>query len=99
MTFEVPESKASKGQDQFPFTIPGHPGKFSIKKAKYLTIGQAEALEAPESASIVLDVFGKAGTKQGDAVRSLDQDQFKALVAAWQADSDVTLGESKASAS
>lgn len=95
--FEVPESKASKGQDQFAFKIAGKP--YSIKKAKYLTIGQAEALETPESSSVVLDVFGKAGTKQGDAVRSLEQEQFKSLVAAWKEDSGVSPGESEASAS
>ena len=99
MTFEVPASKASKGQDQFPFTIPGHPGKFTVKKAKYLSVGQAEALESPDSVTVVLELFGKTGTKQGDAVRSLDQEQFEALIEAWQADSEVSLGESKASAS
>lgn len=99
MTFEVPASKASKGQDRFAFTVPGHPGKFSIKKAKFISVGQAAALETPESANVVLDLFGEAGTKQGDAVRSLDTEQFSALVDAWKADSDITLGESEASAS
>lgn len=97
MTFKVPESKASKGQDRFEFEIEGK--SYSIRKAKFLSVGDAERLENPESASVVLDLFGKAGTKAGDAVRGLDQEQFSALVEAWQADSKVTLGESAASAS
>lgn len=97
MTFKVPESKASKGQDKFPFEIGGQ--SFTIRKAKFLSVGDAEKLENPESVSVVLDLFGKAGTKAGDAVRALDQEQFGALVEAWQADSKVSLGESSASAS
>jgi hypothetical protein len=99
MTFEVPASKASIGQDVFKFKIPGRSGEFSVKRAKFLSVGDAEALETPDNASVVLDLFGKKGTKQGDAVRTLDTEQFQALVDAWQADSDVTLGESEASAS
>jgi len=97
MAFEVPASKASVGQDKFTFKIDGK--QFSIKKAKYLTIGEAEALESPESSTVVLDIFGRRGTKQGDAVRSLDQEQFAALVEAWKLDSGVGVGESGASSS
>lgn len=95
--FEVPASKASKGQDQFRFKIGSK--SYSVKKAKHLSIGAAESLANPESASVVIDLFGKKGTAQGDAVRSLDQDQFQALVDAYMADSAVTLGESGASTS
>jgi hypothetical protein len=95
MVYEVPASKASKGQDQFEFKIGDD--AFRIRKLKFLSIGQAEALEAPDSVSVVLDLFGRAGTKQGDAVRSLDKEQFEALVEAWQADSGASLGESEAS--
>lgn len=97
MTYEVPASKASIGQNVFEFSI--GKDKFKVKRAKYLSVGEAEALEAPDNVSVVLDLFGARGTKQGDAVRGLDSEQFQALVAAWQADSDVTLGESEASAS
>lgn len=97
MTFEVPASKASIGQDKFKFSIDGN--DYSIKRAKFLSVGEAEALESPESVTVMLDLFGKKGTKAGDAVRGLDSDQFQALVDAWQKDSDVTLGESEASAS
>lgn len=97
MTFTVPESKRSKGQDEFTFEIAGK--QYAIKKAKFLTIGEAEALESPESSTVVLDIFGRKGTKQGDAVRSLDQEQFSALVEAWKLDSGVGVGESGASSS
>ena len=97
MTFEVPESNASVGQDEFKFKIAGK--QYAIKKAKFLTVGEAEALESPESSTVVLDLFGRKGTKQGDAVRSLNQEQFSALVEAWKLDSGVGVGESGASSS
>lgn len=95
MTFEVPASKASVEQDVFKFTIPGHKSQFSVKRLKFLSIGQRADLG--DNAARILDFFGAEGTKQGDAVRSLDAEQFKALSDAWQADSDVTLGEPEAS--
>ena len=54
-------------------------------------------VERADNTARILDFFGAEGTKQGDAVRSLDAEQFKALSDAWQADSDVTLGEPEAS--
>lgn len=95
--FEVPAAKASKGQDLFRFKIGGK--SYSVKKAKHLSIGDAERLANPESATVVIDLFGKQGTAQGTAVRSLEQDQFQALVNAYMDDSKVTLGESGASES
>jgi len=95
--FEVPASKASKGQDLFKFKIGGR--TYSAKKAKYLSVGQAEALENPASSTVVLDLFGEKGTPAGDAIRALNQEQFEALVDAYMADSKVTLGESEASES
>ncbi len=93
--FEVPASKASHKQNVFEFKIAGK--TYSVPKTKFLPVGVIEALEAPESSTTVLDVFGKKGTRVGEAVRSLDAEQLEALVAAWQADSDVSLGESEAS--
>lgn len=95
MTFKVPESKRSVEQDVFEFDIDGK--SYKIKRAKYLTVGEAESLEDPESSTVVLDLFGRKGTKQGDAVRSLDAEQFEALVEAWKQDSGVGVGESEAS--
>lgn len=97
MTFQVPASKASIGQNVFEFTI--GKDKFKVKRTKFLTVDEAVALGSDDNVVAALALFGAAGTKQGDAVRALDVEQFQALVAAWQADSGVTLGESEASAS
>lgn len=95
MVYEVPASKASKGQDQFEFSIGGQ--AFKVKKLKFIPIGQRAAISDNGGAQV--DFFGAAGTKQGDAVRALDEEQYTALVEAWQADSGVTVGESEASSS
>lgn len=95
MTFEVPPSKASIGQDEFKFTIGGD--EFAVRKLKYLPIGTRA--DIGDDSDALLEFFAPNGTKQGDAVRGLDAEQFEALTTAWQKDSDVTLGESEASAS
>jgi hypothetical protein len=95
--FEVPASKASKGQDRFEFSIPGATGKFSVKKLKFLSVGKRD--EIGDGGRPMLDFFCEGPAKQGEGVRALDEEQFNALVNAWQADSGVTLGESEASAS
>lgn len=95
MVFKVPASKQSVGQDQFTFEI--GEDEFSIKKAKFISIGQLELLES--NATAALNFFGEPGTKQGIAVRTLEREQFQALVEAWREDSEVTSGESPASAS
>jgi hypothetical protein len=97
MTFEVPASKASIEQDVFKFSIPGHKTMFSVKRLKFLSVGQRESIG--DDTATILDLFGAKGTKQGDAVRSLDEEQFDALSKAWQDDSKITLGESEASSS
>jgi len=96
MTFEVPVSRASVDQDVFKYKI--GEDTFTVKKAKFLSVGQAEALSGADSVSAALNLFGLPGTKAGDAVRSLDQEQFSALIDAWQEDSKIALGESGASA-
>lgn len=97
MTFQVPASKASKGQDKFEFEIGSQ--KFAIRRLKFLTLGQQEVINAPgRTDSDVLDtVFGDASTKCGKAVRGLDSEQFDALYEAWAEDSEVSPGESSAS--
>lgn len=93
--FEVPAAKASKGQDRFEFSVPGKSGKFHVKKLKFLPIGAREDI-ADGGAPLVAFFCGE--TKgQTEAVKSLLEDQFQALVEAWQSDSGVTLGESEAS--
>ncbi len=95
--FEVPAAKKSKGQDRFPFTIPGVEGRFSVRKLKFLSVGQRE--EIADGGSGMIAFFCGSTAKQAEAVRSLDEDQFNALVTAWQEDSKVTMGESPASSS
>lgn len=97
--YEVPVSQASTGQNKFPFTIPGKDEKFSIKRMKFLKGSELERIENPESISVIYDMFGKVGTPLGDAIRDLDQDQFKALMEAWKADSGMSEGESEGSES
>ena len=95
--FEVPAKKASKGQDRFKFTVPGHPGQFSVRKLKFLSVGKRD--EIGDGGSPLLAFFCEGSAKQDEAVRGLDEDQFNELVKAWQVDSGVSLGESEASSS
>jgi hypothetical protein len=94
MVYEVPASKASKDQDQFPFKIGAK--TFKVKKAKYLSAGQLEDLTSGDMTRI-LDTFGARGTAIGDAVRSLEIEQLTDLANAWTADSGLASGESQAS--
>lgn len=95
MAFQVPASKASIGQDQFTFG-PETGSEYSVKKAKFVPLGTLEALD---DTSAAIEFFGEKGTAQGDFIRSLDPDQFGALVDAWRDDSALTAGESQASGS
>lgn len=92
--YEVPASKASKGQDQFEFKIGGKVHK--VKKAKFLSAGKIEDLTSGDMTRI-LDTFGERGTAIGDAVRSLEIEQLTDLANAWTADSGLSSGESPAS--
>ena len=98
MTFEVPASKRSIKQNQFQFKVPGDRKTYSIPKAKYMTIGQVEAL-ATKGGEVQLtdhlDILGQGDARE--AVRTLDQEQMMALLEAWQADSGLSVGESSAS--
>jgi hypothetical protein len=95
--FEVPAAKKSKGQDRFRFSIPGHEGQFSVRKLKFLSVGERE--EIADGGPGMIAFFCGTIAKQREAVRSLDEEQFNALVTAWQDDSRVTVGEPPASSS
>ena len=98
MAYEVPASKRSIKQNQFQFKVPGDRKTYSIPKAKYMTIGQVEALETKGGEVKLTDLLEILGQGEArDAVRSLDQEQLMALMEAWQADSGLTVGESSAS--
>jgi len=97
MTFKVPESKRSIAQNRFEFELPDG-ATYSIPKAKYLTTGQVEKLSTVGgdlTLTDLLDLFDE--TEAATAVRQLDVEQLQALMAAWQADSGLTVGESSAS--
>lgn len=87
-TFEVPEAKKSTGQDKFAFKIGDL--RITVKKAKFMTVGQLEAMEEP---GVAINFFGKKGTPAGDALRALKREQFEALLEAWRDDSEVKPGE------
>lgn len=94
MAYQVPAAQQSIGQDKFEFG-PETGDEYSVRKAKLLTLGQAESLSANNDAAVTF--FGTAGTPQGDYIRSLTLEQFQGLVAAWRTDSGLTAGESQAS--
>lgn len=95
--FEVPAAKRSKGQDRFRFAVPGHEGQFAVRKLKFLSVGERE--EIADGGPGMIAFFCGSTAKQREAVRSLDEEQFNALVSAWQDDSQVSMGESPASSS
>jgi hypothetical protein len=92
--FEVPNHKKSAKQDRFEFSIDG--AAFSVKRLKFVPMGERATFNDGGNA---LEFFSGTTKKQHDAIHGLIEDEWDALVAAWQQDSDVTLGESEASAS
>ncbi|WNO28729.1 tail assembly chaperone [Microbacterium phage FlameThrower] len=93
MTFKVPESKRSIRQNQFEFQVPGDRKTYRIPKAKYLSIGQVEALASKGDEVQITDILEILGQGEArEAVRTLDQEQLMALMEAWQDDSGITVG-------
>lgn len=96
MVYEVPKSKKSLKQNRFSFKHDGQ--TFELPKFKFLTVGQLELMSGEGTQLTgMLSIAGGADTPLGRAFRELDGEQLEGLVEAWQADSGVTLGESKAS--
>lgn len=93
MAFQVPASKASKGQDQFEFTI--GTATFSVTKTKYVPVPTLIDIEDDLRAAVAF--FAGSTAVQGKAVRGLDREQFAGLLEAWREDSELTEGESQAS--
>lgn len=98
MTFQIPESKRSIAQNRFHATLPDGT-EFSVPKAKYLTMGQVEKLSGDAAEVKFTDILALMGDTDDAlaAVRQLDQEQLQALMAAWQEDSGLVVGESSAS--
>lgn len=102
MVFAVPASKRSLKQNRYEFTIPGDKKKYSIPLAKYLPSGAVERMgELADQVSIfdILSFFDDSEVTEGTAaaVRKLDNEQIMALMADWQKESGITVGESSAS--
>lgn len=97
MVYEVPAAKRSLKQNVFEFKVGAK--TFSVPKFEHLSVGVLESVETAPSNAIgpYLAVFGEADSPAGKAIRTLDKDQLTALIAAWQQDSSVTVGESSAS--
>ncbi|MGH3437083.1 MAG: hypothetical protein ACRDRL_28965 [Sciscionella sp.] len=94
MVFQVPAIAADEAVD-FAFQV----GKstFRVRKAKFLDVDTLETLETDGMAALA---FFKGSTQaQRKAVGALTRDQFVALLAGWYEDSEVSMGESEASAS
>lgn len=93
MPFQVPQSKKSIRQNRFEFDIDGT--TYSIPLLKYAPVEAAEAFENDKPIrALMLAANDKAAA---DIIRSLDGEQFQALMDAWTEASDVTPGESPAS--
>ncbi|WMI34031.1 tail assembly chaperone [Microbacterium phage TukTuk] len=98
MAYEVPASKRSIRQNQFEFKVPGDRKTYRIPKAKYLTMGQIEALQEKKDEVLLTDILEMLGQGEArEAVRTLDQEQLMDLMEAWQTDSGISVGESSAS--
>lgn len=97
MVYEVPAAKRSIEQNTFKFKVGAK--TYSVPKFEFLSVGVLESIEAAPADAIgpYLGVFGEADSPIGKAIRTLDKDQLTGLIQAWQADSDVTVGESEAS--
>ena len=95
--FEVPAAKRSLKQNVFEFKIGTE--TYTVPKFEYLPVGVLEVIESTAADAIgpFLDVFGAKDSAVGKAVRGLDKEQLLALIKAWQADSDITAGESEGS--
>jgi hypothetical protein len=93
MPFDVPTSKKSIRQNRFEFTLDGK--TFSIPLLKFAPVEAAEAFEQNRNVAGIL--LCCENDEARDAIRSLDGDQFGALIDAWKKASGIGTGESEAS--
>lgn len=98
MVYEVPASKASIKQNRFEFKVGQK--TYSLPKMQYLSLNQMALMQTiDESASVetIVHAFVSVDSAAGKAIGALDQEQVKGLFAAWQAESNISVGESLAS--
>lgn len=100
MTFKVPAKK--KDVARFEFELPNESGKADAEPVKcsmplirYIPAEAAEAFEDGKDIRGLILAADNAETKA--ALRSLDADQIKVLLAEWEKQSEDELGESSAS--
>lgn len=91
--FTVPKSKKSIKQNVFEFCHDGK--KYAIPLLKFAPVRAAEEFENNRDVAGILACCQSDEAR--DAVRSMDGDQFGALMEAWGEASGVTSGESVAS--
>lgn len=111
MVYQVPPSKASVKQNRFEFKAPGSKKVHSVPKVQYIKPGflrdlRALTADVPEGAEPPDDVKMALYDAQlamfehyvpGFADMFDDSEQIGELMAAWQAESNISLGESSAS--
>lgn len=91
--FQVPTSKKASKGNRFAFSLGDE--SFTIPLLTFAPVEAAEHFEAGRNVAGILACCGNEAAR--DAVRSLDGEQFGALLSAWQESSGVTPGESEAS--
>ncbi|QPE04133.1 hypothetical protein IT882_13125 [Microbacterium schleiferi] len=98
MGYQIPDWKKSIDQDKFDITTPE--GKvFTIPKAEYLTGRQVEAFQTSDSREGgIYAVLDDLAPGLGEALIDVPVKYVKELVADWQKDAGIALGESSASA-
>lgn len=93
MPFDVPASKKSIKQNRFEFTLEGE--THSIPLLKFAPVEAVENFELNRNVAAILACCENEAAR--NAVRSLDSEQFDALMEAWYKASGISVGESSAS--
>ncbi len=98
MGYKIPDWKKSIDQDKFDVETPD--GVFLLPKAEYLTGKQAQRFsEAEDTEGGIYAVLDEVTPGLGTALIDVPLKYVKEMIAAWQEDSGIELGESAASAS
>ena len=97
MGYKIPDWK--KSIDQNMFDVETDDGTFQLPKAEYLTGAQVQRFqEANEVEGGVYTVLDEVAPGLGTALLDVPVKFVKEMVADWQKDAGITLGESSASA-
>ena len=96
MVYQVPASQASIKQNRFEFSLPGSKKVYSVPKLQFvkpsLALSFGEMTEVQVANALFTEYLPEAFPLLEDS------SQLQALMEAWQAESEVGVGESKASA-